>query len=108
MNPSMVFFLALLPHETVRTFLNWAYEHLSQQRPAFQARFRGAIEGLALAAGASLNVPELRAPASAPHCFLGWTSDRHWLLADQWDVLCHSSLRHLRPQHASRSIPTSW
>lgn len=83
MNTSMVFFLALLPDEMVRAFLNWADEHLSRQRPAFQARFRGAIEGLALAAGASLTVSELRAPVAAPHCLLGWASERHWLLADQ-------------------------
>ena len=79
----MVFFLALLPDETVRTFLNWADTHLSQQRPDFQARFRGAIEGLALAAGASLNFSELRALPSAPYCLLGWASERHWLLTDQ-------------------------
>ena len=83
MNPSMVFFLALLPDETVRTFPNCADEHLSQQRPAFQARFRGTIAGLALAARASLTVSELRAPASAPHCLLGWASERHWLLLVQ-------------------------
>lgn len=83
MNPSLIFFRALLPHETVRTFLTWADAHLRQQRPAFQARFRGAIEGLALAAGASLTVAELRTPAAAPHRLLGWASERHWLLMDQ-------------------------
>jgi len=80
----MIFFLALLPDETVRTFLDWAYEHLGQQRPAFQVRFRPAIEGLALvAAGASFDAPEPRESASGPRRFLGWTTDRHWLLADQ-------------------------
>jgi len=66
MNPPLIFLSALLPHETVRTFLTWADAHLRQQRPAFQARFRGAIEGLALAAGAPLTASELRAPAAAP------------------------------------------
>ena len=79
----MVVFLALLPDETIRTFLTWADAHLRQQRSAFQARFRGAIGGLALAAGASLTASELRAPAAAPHYFLGWASERHWLLMDQ-------------------------
>jgi hypothetical protein len=73
----------LLPHETVLTFLTWADAHLTQQRPAFQARLRGAIEGLALAVGESLTASELCAPAAAPHRFLGWASERHWLLMDQ-------------------------
>jgi hypothetical protein len=64
MNPSLIFFRALLPHEMVRAFLNWADAHLSQQRPAFQARFRGTIASLMLAAGDSLTVSELRAPVS--------------------------------------------
>jgi hypothetical protein len=83
MSTSMVFFLALLPDEMVRAFLNWADAHLSQQWPAFHVHFRGVIGGLALAAGASLNVPELRAPAAAPQCLLGWASERQWLLMDQ-------------------------
>jgi hypothetical protein len=78
----MVFFLALLPTERVDMFLEWAYEHLAQQRPAFHARFRPALHGLALtAAGGSLDGQQ-HGRAGRTRRFLGWTSERHWLLVE--------------------------
>jgi hypothetical protein len=46
----MVFFLALLPPAEVGAFVEWAYEHLGRQQPAFQGRFAPALHSLALAA----------------------------------------------------------
>jgi hypothetical protein len=77
----MVFFLALLPTETIDTFLGWAYEHLGQQREAFQARFRPALYGLALvAAGSSLDTQAQHRHTTDARRFLGWATERHWLM----------------------------
>ena len=46
----MVFFLALMSPGGVEQFLTWAHDHLGQQRPAFQERFRPALQGIVLAA----------------------------------------------------------
>jgi hypothetical protein len=71
----MVFFLALLPNETVEDFLAWVDAHLSEQRTGFQNRFSPALHGLRLAA-------EGRPVDAEPGArrFLGWSKKRHWLL----------------------------
>lgn len=78
----MVFYLALLPPEQVALFLSWAKEYLTEQSESFQVRFRPALVGLELAArGQSLNSEA--AQRAGAHRFLGWSKERHWLLADQ-------------------------
>ena len=77
----MVFFLALMPAGGVEQFLTWAHDHLRQQRPAFQERFRPALQGLVLAAaGASLTDEEQPGRSDRPRRFVGWTTEGHWLL----------------------------
>jgi hypothetical protein len=80
----MVFFLALLPADSVDAFLGWAEGHLGQQHRAFQRRFQPALLGLALAAaGSTLDTQHRRGQAGEARCFLGWTTERHWLLMDE-------------------------
>lgn len=77
----MVFFLALLPAERVADWLQEAEEYVSTQPPAFQARFRPALAGLALAAaGETTNGVASAGDTSTARRFLGWTTERHWLL----------------------------
>jgi len=77
----MVFFLALLPSEEVESFLAWAGDHLAKGRPEFRDRFRPALEGLVLVAGGgSLDGEGRRGWAGEGRRFLGWTTERHWLL----------------------------
>jgi hypothetical protein len=76
----MIFFLALQPPEEVAAFLTWAAAHLQQQAPDFQSRFQPALDGLAAAAG-SRAVQQRSAALPPTPIFLGWTTDRHWLLA---------------------------
>lgn len=74
----MIFYLALLPGGHVQEFLAWADEHLREQKPEFQKRFRPALKGLRLASdGQSIdNVASARR-------FQGWTKGRHWLLEQE-------------------------
>jgi hypothetical protein len=75
----MVFYLALLPDREVRAFVELAERHLNAQSTSFAARFRPAIEGLKLAAdGESLNANRSARDAKR---FLGWSKQRHWLIA---------------------------
>lgn len=71
----MIFFLSLLPAADVEKFLSWADEHLTQQTTEFRVRFRPAVQGLRRAAAG-------RSPDEGilARRFLGWTTDRHWLL----------------------------
>lgn len=76
----MNFFLSLLPAAEVAEFLRWAEDHLSQQSAEFKTRFEPALRGLTLAAAG--HSPEGRtAERSGARRFLGWSTDRHWLLA---------------------------
>lgn len=71
----MIFFLALLPPDRVAAFLGWAERHLTQQTPAFRSRFEPALAGLATAAAGG-------SPEQGGRRFLGWTTERHWLMPD--------------------------
>jgi hypothetical protein len=71
----MVFWLALLSAEEVETFLKFAAGHLREQDAAFRARFQPALDGL-IRAAKGLPVEEGEARR-----FLGWTTEKHWLLA---------------------------
>jgi hypothetical protein len=76
----MVFFLALLPEGNVTDFLAWAEEHLNAQSEEFRNRFRPAVRGLALAAAGTAIDAESEGRDGARR-FLGWSKERHWLLA---------------------------
>jgi hypothetical protein len=76
----MVFFLALLPERNVTDFLAWAEQHLKAQSGQFQNRFRPAVSGLALAA-AGTAIDRESGGRDGARRFLGWSKERHWLLA---------------------------
>lgn len=69
----MMFFLALLPAGDVAAFVSEAERHLNTQPGEFRDRFRPALDGLILAADG-------RSPEGARR-FLGWSKQRHWLMA---------------------------
>ena len=74
----MVFFLSLLPSDSVQAFVAWASEHLGKQSDEFQVRFRPAFLGLTIAAeGCSLDESARQLGARR---FLGWSKEKHWLL----------------------------
>jgi hypothetical protein len=71
----MIFFLSLEPEDSIREFLAWAGDSLGRETPAFQARFRPALLGLARA------VDGLPPENGDARRLLGWTSSgTHWLL----------------------------
>jgi hypothetical protein len=77
----MIFFLSLLSKDEVAQFLLWAGDHLEKQPADFATRFRPALQGLILAAdGQPLDHPA--AHGLGARCFLGWSRERHWLLAE--------------------------
>jgi hypothetical protein len=76
----MVFYLALLPDRDVRAFLESAGKHLNSQPADFAIRFWPAFEGLEMAVdGESLDGNS--ASCRQGKRFLGWSQERHWLLA---------------------------
>jgi hypothetical protein len=80
----MIFFLALLPDREVADFLQWAEDHLKEQAEEFQNRFRPALKGLVLAAeGHSIDSDYARKQGASR--YLGWSTTKHWLLADNQD-----------------------
>jgi hypothetical protein len=75
----MVFFLAVTPAESVGAFLGRADALLGEQSPHLQGRLRPALVWLARAArGLPVEAP---ATLEEGRRFLGWTTERHWLLA---------------------------
>jgi hypothetical protein len=77
----MVFFLALLPRQSVDDFGGWANEHLAAQREPVRRRLRPVLDGLVLAgSGASLDTDAAR--HAGVRRYLGWSADRHWMLDD--------------------------
>jgi hypothetical protein len=70
----------------VDTFLKWAEEVLVQQTQAFQDRFRPALRGLVAAAAGHTHLFWTLSDdvdhTSQVQRFLGWSKQRHWLLAD--------------------------
>ncbi len=74
----MIFFLSLQP-DRVPEFLQWAAAHLQQQPEAFRARFEAAISGLDLASLGQVP-PDEPTGRSRARRFLGWSTQRHWLM----------------------------
>jgi hypothetical protein len=77
----MVFFLALESDDGVAAFVDWSAEHLAKQSPAFQARFRPALNGLVRAAN-GLPADDATRPLypDGARRFLGWSVGSHWLM----------------------------
>ena len=75
----MVFYLAMLGEEERQYAVASIEAHFAKQPGAFRERFLPAITGLRIAAsGAPLT--EARQGSEGARVFLGWTTERHWLL----------------------------
>lgn len=72
----MLFFLSFVPEEGQQEFLLWAERVLSEQDSGFQARFAPAFLRLKWC----ISPEQHRLLGGRP--FLGWSSEKHWLLAD--------------------------
>lgn len=76
----LVFFLALSSGDQVEQFQLWAMDHLGKQTTEFQLRFKPALEGLSLAVQGSA-LPPVQDQYAGARRFLGWTTEKHWLLS---------------------------
>ncbi|MED7666440.1 hypothetical protein GXB78_04330 [Pseudomonas moraviensis subsp. stanleyae] len=75
----MVFYLAMLDEAEMQFAIERIEGHFATQPRAFRERFLPAITGLRVAAsGAPLT--ETRQASEGARVFLGWTTERHWLL----------------------------
>jgi hypothetical protein len=77
----MIFLLSLQPASEVDRFIVWADAQLGKQPSPFRTRFQPAFERLAWASKSSGLADERRAGATTG-LFLGWSTDRHWLMSD--------------------------
>lgn len=75
----MVFFLAVAPAESAAAFLGRAEAHLGEQPAGLARRLRPALVGLARAAR-GLPVEACAPDEEEGRRFLGWATERHWLL----------------------------
>jgi hypothetical protein len=76
----MMFYLSLVEHADVRSFLAWSAEHLSEQSLEFRVRFEPVVTGLRVVVeGEPFGTGGVH-PASGGRRFLGWSVGRHWLL----------------------------
>ena len=78
----MVFYLSMLDDVERRCAIDSIEEHFAAQPTAFRERFLPAIIGLRVAA-AGLPLTLNRQKSEGARVFLGWTSERHWLLPPQ-------------------------
>jgi hypothetical protein len=81
----MLFFVSLAPSDDLDGFVAWTREHLAKQGPAFRERFAPAVCGLEhVAAGGRFDNQGLaRTPRGEGRRFLGWTTERHWLMPNE-------------------------
>jgi hypothetical protein len=80
----MIFYLSQTSKDRIEMFQHWADAYLGKQTPIFQARFKPALQGLAMAAQGFSLPPEQQACEEAgggARRFLGWTTEKHWLLS---------------------------
>lgn len=78
----MVFYLAMLDETERRYAIERIEAHFAIQPGAFRERFLPVIRGLRVAAsGAPLT--EARQASEGAQVFIGWTTERHWLLKQQ-------------------------
>ncbi len=79
-----MFFLALLPQESLVEFSAWASDHLAGQRPELSRRLEPAMLGLKRAIeGLPAETPPNADGTAGARRFLGWTTGRHWLIAPE-------------------------
>lgn len=78
----MVFYLSMLDDAERRCAIDSIEEHFAAQPTAFRERFLPAIIGLRVAA-AGLPLTPNRQKNEGARVFLGWTTERHWLLPPQ-------------------------
>jgi hypothetical protein len=78
----MVFYLSMLDDAERRCAIDSIEEHFAAQPTAFRERFLPAIIGLRVAA-AGLPLTLNRQKSEGARVFLGWTTERHWLLPPQ-------------------------
>ena len=79
----MVFFLALLDAEDVVSFLQWARGHLAEQISPFAQGLHPALNGLEWTASGGVFDENGTTPSGDGRRFLGWTSERHWMLGER-------------------------
>jgi hypothetical protein len=76
----MIFYLSLTAAHETQPFLEWADAHLGKQQDDFCERFAPVMLGLkAISSGAHFERDGLE-QTSGGRRFLGWTTERHWLL----------------------------
>ncbi|MGF6208686.1 hypothetical protein ABH906_004692 [Pseudomonas frederiksbergensis] len=75
----MVFYLSMLDDAERGSAINRIEAHFAAQPAAFRARFLPAMIGLRVAAS-GLPLTLSRQKSEGAQVFLGWTSERHWLL----------------------------
>lgn len=78
----MVFYLSMLDDAERRCAIDSIEEYFAAQPTAFRERFLPAIIGLRVAA-AGLPLTLNRQKSEGARVFLGWTTERHWLLPPQ-------------------------
>jgi hypothetical protein len=79
----MLFYLSLAGADEIHGFLDWADEHLAEQREGFRERFAQVMVGLhAVASGGEFAPDGVHGPSGGRR-FLGWTLERHWLLPER-------------------------
>jgi hypothetical protein len=80
----MLFFLSVA-REPVDEFVRWGGEHFSSQSTSFQARFAPAIRGLRYVVQGG-RFDATGASPDGGRRFLGWTTERHWVLGTREDA----------------------
>ncbi|WP_445178333.1 hypothetical protein [Pseudomonas sp. McL0111] len=78
----MVFYLSMLEDAKMRCVIDSIEAHFAAQPKVFRERFLPAITGLRVAAS-GLPLTLSRQKSTGAQVFLGWTTERHWLLPPQ-------------------------
>jgi hypothetical protein len=79
----MILYLSMADADEVPQFLDWAGDHLGQQREAFRDRFAPAMLGLEVVASGRRFDRAGFDRTTGGRRFLGWTLERHWLLPER-------------------------
>jgi hypothetical protein len=79
----MIFYLAMAEAEDTPRYLEWADQHLAQQREEFRDRFAPVMLGLHAICGRAEFGSDGIDRASGGRRFLGWAVQRHWLLPER-------------------------
>jgi hypothetical protein len=80
----MVFFLSFIPDDELSLFLVWAWQHLEEETGMIQEKLLPALRGLELvASGGLLDANGIGGKNGEARRFLGWTTERHWVMGQQ-------------------------